>query len=231
MMRATSFCWPPAAAIFDMDGLMLDTERIYHRTFRKVGLELGYPLSDELLLATSGRTFQDGYRMLQESLGPDFPLASFQARWPVLWYADVAAHGIPRKPGLVELLDWLDEERIPKAVATSSYLEEAVFTLRASGLAERFATVVNGGEIVNGKPAPDIYLLAAARLEVNPAHCVAFEDSEPGVLAAAAAGMYTIMVPDTHQPSGEVAARAALVAPTLHEARLHLLALKQAGPQ
>ena len=230
-MTQASFVWPPAAAIFDMDGLMLDTERIYHRTFRKVGVELGYTLSDELLLATSGRTFADGYRMLQESLGSDFPLAAFQARWPVLWYEDVAVHGIPLKPGLVELLDWLDQERIPKAVATSSYVEEAEFSLRASGLTERFATVVTADEIVNGKPAPDIYLLAAERLQVNPARCLACEDSEPGALAAAAAGMYTIMVPDTHQPSAEVAAHAALVVPTLREALLHLIALKELAQQ
>lgn len=208
-----------AAAIFDMDGLMLDTERIYHRIWQVAGRELGYELSDELLLATTGRTFPDGYRLVQEACGPDFPMSAFQALWPVRWYDDVARNGIPQKPGLGELLDWVDEMGLAKAVATSTTREEALFTLRAGGIAHRFTTVVTGDQIVHGKPAPDIYLLAAARLGIEPARCVAFEDSEAGVLAAAAAGMYTIMVPDTQTPSPAVVARAAYVAPTLHEAR------------
>jgi HAD superfamily hydrolase (TIGR01509 family) len=208
-----------AAAIFDMDGLMLDTERIYQRIWQTAGRELGYELSAELMLATTGRTFLDGYRLVQEACGPDFPLSAFQALWPVRWHDDVAQNGIPQKPGLVELLDWVDEMGLVKAVATSTTRDEAHFTLRAGGVADRFTTVVTGDEIVHGKPAPDIYLLTAERLGIEPACCVAFEDSEAGVLAAAAAGMYTIMVPDTQTPSPTVAARAAYIAPTLHEAR------------
>lgn len=208
-----------AAAIFDMDGLMLDTERIYQRVWQATGCELGYELSDELMLATTGRTFLDGYRLVYEACGPDFPLSTFQTLWPVRWHDDVARNGIPQKPGLVELLDWVDEVGLVKAVATSTTRDEAIFTLRAGRIADRFTTVVTGDEIVHGKPAPDIYLLTAARLGIEPARCVAFEDSEAGVLAAAAAGMYTIMVPDTQTPSPAVTARAAYVAPTLHEAR------------
>ncbi|RIK42298.1 MAG: hypothetical protein DCC55_09295 [Chloroflexi bacterium] len=215
------------AAIFDMDGLMLDTERIYHRVWQAAGRELGYEISDETMLATTGRTFPDGYRLVQEACGPDFPMAVFQALWPVHWHDDVSRNGIPQKPGLLELLDWIDEIGLAKAVATSTTRDEALFTLRAGGIAHRFTTVVTGDQIVHGKPAPDIYLLTAERLGVEPARCVAFEDSEAGVLAAAAAGMYTIMVPDTKAPSPAVAARAAYVAPTLHEARALVLRLWQ----
>jgi beta-phosphoglucomutase-like phosphatase (HAD superfamily) len=205
------------AVIFDMDGLMLDTERIYHRTWRSAGAELGYHFSDKLLHGTTGRTFTDCYRWLQEQLGPDFPLARFQALWPHHWHHEVTQQGIPQKPGLVALLDWLETYQIPKAVATSTTHTEAHFTLRAGQIAGRFATVVTGDQITHGKPAPDIYLLAAARLGVDPTECMALEDSEAGVLAASAAGMYTVMVPDTKEPSPQVAAHAAHVFTTLHD--------------
>jgi HAD superfamily hydrolase (TIGR01509 family) len=216
-----------AAAIFDMDGLMLDTERIYQRVWQAAGRELGYVLSNELMLSTTGRTFPDCYRLVQEACGPNFPMSAFQALWPLRWHDDVARNGIPQKPGLLELLDWVDKMGLVKAVATSTTRDEAHFTLRAGGIADRFTTVVTGDEIVNGKPAPDIYLLTAARLGIEPARCVVFEDSEAGVLAAVAAGMFTIMVPDTQTPSPAVTARAAYVAPTLHEAQALLMRVWQ----
>lgn len=207
------------AVIFDMDGLMLDTERIYHITWRTAGRELGYHFSDALLLATTGRTFQDCYQLLLDTHGSDFPLQSFQGLWPVHWNRYVARNGIPQKPGLTQLLDLLETAQVPKAVATSTTHDEAHFTLRTGQIHKYFNIVVSGEQIKQGKPAPDIYLEAARRLGVDPQHCVALEDSEAGVLAAAAAGMYTIMVPDTKQPSVEVAARARHVFPTLNEAR------------
>lgn len=207
------------AVIFDMDGLMLDTERIYHHTWRIAGAELGYPFSDELLHGTTGRTFSDCYRLLRQTLGEGFPLTEFQQLWPRHWRRYVEQHGILQKPGLAELLDLLEEYAIPKAVATSTTYDEALFTLRAGGIADRFRVIVTGDQIKQGKPAPDIFLEAARRLQVTPQRCLALEDSEAGVLAATAAGMVTIMVPDTQQPSAAVAARARHVFPSLHEVR------------
>lgn len=207
------------AVIFDMDGLMLDTERIYHITWRSAGRELGYHFTDELLLSTTGRTFPDCYKLLQATFGAEFPLPTFQHLWPIHWNRYVARHGIPQKPGLTSLLDLLEARAVPKAVATSTTHEEAHFTLRSGQINRYFTIVVTGDQIMRGKPAPDIYLEAAQRLGVEPQNCIALEDSEAGVTAAAAAGMYTIMVPDTKQPSAEVAARAHHVFPTLHEAR------------
>jgi HAD superfamily hydrolase (TIGR01509 family) len=213
------------AVVFDMDGLMLDTERIYHSAFQAAGADLGYDFDEQLLLSTTGRTIPDCYWLIVEHFGPAFPLAVFEERWPHRWREEIARHGIPQKPGLIELLDWLDERQIPKAVATSTAWEDARFTLQSGGIAGRFALLVTGDQISNGKPAPDIYLLAAARLGIDPTRCAALEDSEAGVLAAATAGMTTIMVPDTQIPSPAVATRAALVAPSLHEAK-HWLAAR-----
>jgi HAD superfamily hydrolase (TIGR01509 family) len=217
---------PFQAVVFDMDGLMLDTERIYHHAFGVAGAELGYPVPESLLLATTGRTMPDVYRLFADHFGPTFPLETFKERWFTRWNEEVGRNGIPKKAGLCELLDWLEAQPIPKAVATSTAQEEARFTLRAGGIAGRFELVVSGDQITHGKPAPDIYLLAAQRLGIPPEACVALEDSEAGVLAATAAGMRTILVPDIKRPAPEVAARAALVAPSLHEAKAWLQALR-----
>lgn len=138
-----------------------------------------------------------------ERFGPEFPLPEFRVRWAELWRADVETSGIPTKPGLTELLSFLDEHRLPAAVATSSDQEYANFSLRAAGLEGRFDQVVTGDQVLNGKPAPDIYLESARRLGVLPQRCVAIEDSDAGVLAANAAGMITMMVPDLKAPSAE----------------------------
>jgi HAD superfamily hydrolase (TIGR01509 family) len=215
---------PVRAVVFDMDGLMLDTERIYHHAFGVAGAELGYEVPEALLLATTGRTMPDVYRLFAAHFGADFPLEAFKELWFTRWNEQVSREGIPQKAGLRDLLDWLEAQSIPKAVATSTAQEEARFTLRAGGIAERFAIIVSGDQITHGKPAPDIYLLAAQRLNIPPEECVALEDSEAGVLAATSAGMRTIMVPDIKQPAPEVAARAALIAPSLHEAQAWLQA-------
>ncbi|MDQ3250427.1 MAG: HAD family phosphatase [Chloroflexota bacterium] len=208
-----------SAVIFDMDGLMLDTERIYQVAWRSAGKTLGFHLSDAFLHTTTGRPAHDCHRLLREAHGQDFPLDQFVTVCALHWDDHVAAHGIALKPGLSELLDWLDERHIPKAVATSTAHAKALLSLRTAGLASRFEHIVGGDQIQNGKPAPDIFLAAAKRLDVNPARCLALEDSEAGVVAASTAGMMTIMVPDIKQPSAEIAARAYRVLPSLHDVR------------
>jgi len=145
--------------------------------------------------------------------------------WHVAYDAIVERDGIAIKPGLFELLDWLDAESIPKAVATSTRRDRAQAKLAQTGLLERFVALVGGNEITHGKPAPDIFLLAAQRLDHAPDTIVVFEDSEPGVRAALAAGMTPIMVPDLHPPSDDLLALAPLVVPSLAHAQAHLAPL------
>ena len=128
------------------------------------------------------------------------------------------AGGIALKPGLVELLEYLALHEIPAAVATSSDREYAGFSLKAAGLDERrFALVVTGDEVENGKPAPDIYLEALRRLGVKPARSLALEDSDAGILAAARAGMISVLVPDLKPPSPAAREAAFRVLTSLHE--------------
>lgn len=196
--------YPIEAVIFDMDGLMIDTEPIYKRALQKAAAELGYHLSDEFAFTLIGLSNPACRNAIAGHLGPGFPLDEYWKRWPELWREEAEEHGIAKKPGLDELLSCLKDRGTPMAIATSSSRPQTEFSLRVSGLSFPFDHIVTGDQIENGKPAPDIFLEASRRLDVSPDRCLALEDSENGVRAAHSAGMVTIMVPDLKQPSDEV---------------------------
>lgn len=207
------------AVVLDMDGLMLDTESIYKRAWQNAAAECGYILDDDFYLTLIGQPNPACETAILERFGLKFPLLEFRVRWSELWQAEVENSGIPTKPGLAELLSFLDEYRVPTAVATSSDRKYATLSLRMAGLEERFSEIVTGDQVANGKPAPDIYLESARRLSVSPQHCVAIEDSDAGVLAASAAGMITLMVPDLKAPSAQARSAAFSVLASLLDAR------------
>ena len=203
------------AVIFDMDGLMLDTEPIYKRAWQASAAELGCDLDDGFYAQFVGRPNDACERLLLERFGAEFPLDRFRARWRELWDTDAEANGIRTKPGLVELLTVLDTLGLPFAIATSSEAEETAFCLRAAGLDGRFPVRVTRDQIAHGKPAPDIYLEAARRLQIDPAQCVALEDSEAGILSASRAGMVPLLIPDGAPPSAGARNTAFRVVPSL----------------
>jgi HAD superfamily hydrolase (TIGR01509 family) len=206
----------PAAVIFDMDGLMLDTEPISHRAWWRAAGSLGVAIDDALLARMIGRNYRDCERLIRESLGPDAPVEAMMREWHRC-YDEALADGIPVKPGLPDLLDWLERQAVPRAVATSTRRQRALAKLSATRMVERFDAIVAGDEVPNGKPAPDIFLCAAARLAVTPQRCLVLEDSEPGVRAAIAAGMTPVLVPDLLPPSASLLAAGVRVAASLHE--------------
>ena len=205
---------------------MLDTEPLYKTAWQRAAADLGYALDDSFYLRLVGRSIADGEAELVHRFGPSFPLAEFQGRWPELWRTRVEVDGVPTKPGLPELLAWVAERQIPIAVATSSDRAYTTFSLGHAGLAGRFATVVTGDEVAHGKPAPDIYLEAARRLGVDPAHAIAIEDSDAGTLAARRAGMSVLLIPDLKAPSAEATAAACRVLGSLFEARAFIASLQ-----
>jgi beta-phosphoglucomutase len=220
---------PVVAVILDMDGLMVDTEPLYQEAWQQAASELGYHLDDALYARFVGRPTDDCERILVEEFGASFPLQAFQNRWPGLWLEQVERRGVQTKPGLRELLAFVADQHLPAAVATSSTAAYAEVTLRHAGLADRFAVVVSGDQVVRGKPAPDIYLEAARRLGVSATNCVALEDSEAGIRAVAQAGMIGVLVP--HWPASPEAVRAAFrVVETLHEAHHVLASLMSVNP-
>jgi beta-phosphoglucomutase len=207
------------AVVFDMDGLMIDTERVYRAAWQQACAELGFVLDDASYALMIGRPTGDCEGEIVRLFGPEFPVAQFHERWPALWRLLVPPEGIARKHGLDTLLAFARQQRLATAVATSTYADDAEFCLRSAGLAGRFDTIVTGDQVAQGKPAPDIYLEAARRLGVHPAECVALEDSDAGVLAASAAGMIPICVPDLTKPSDVTTRTAACVVGSLLEAR------------
>jgi len=208
--------------IFDMDGLMLDTERLAPQAWHDAKEALGVDFDMSLLDAMVGRNYQDCRALILERHGASFPTDRLMDAWHVAYDAIVARDGIAIKHGLFDLLDWLEQAHIPKAVATSTRRSRAMAKLESAGLASRFAALVGGDEIARGKPAPDIFLRAAERLGVQPASCVVLEDSAPGIRAALAAGMTPIMVPDQHQPAPDILASGTLVLPSLAHVQVHL---------
>jgi HAD superfamily hydrolase (TIGR01509 family) len=210
--------------VFDMDGLMLDTEPLYKAAWQRASAELGYKLDDPSYLKLVGRPTEECYQDLRAQFGERFPFDVFRSRWAELW-RDAADEGIPTKPGLHELLAFIEERGLPAAVATSSDVDYASFSLQQAGLAHRFDVVVTGDQVARGKPAPDIYLEAARRLGVEPQCCIALEDSEAGIVAAAAAGMVALLVPDLTRPSAVAVQAAYRVCDSLRDARDVVVAL------
>jgi HAD superfamily hydrolase (TIGR01509 family) len=188
--------------IFDMDGLMLDTEPIYRKSMQQAAVELGYDITDQLQNRLFGRSISDWRTTLSQISGEDYP--QFSKRSRQIWEQYVQEVGVAQKSGLVDLLNQMDQDSLRKDIATSSSKPDALLCL--GELARRFEVIVTGDEVKQGKPAPDIFLLAAQRLTISPEHCLVLEDSESGAQAALAAGMSVIIVPDLHPPSNELVA-------------------------
>jgi HAD superfamily hydrolase (TIGR01509 family) len=210
---------PPkiAAVIFDMDGTMFDTEAMYQRGMARAGAELGYDIHHGIYLGTVGLP-EIGWRThLRNTFGPDFPLDEIARRTVDNVHAELERDGLPIKPGLLALLSDLDDKRIPCAIASSSKRKTIQRNLGLSGLQDRFPVIVGGEEVQHGKPAPDIFLEAARRLNIRPANCMVLEDSNAGIRAAHAAGMVAVMIPDLIPPSDELRLLARVVLPSLFE--------------
>jgi len=216
----------PSALIFDMDGLMLDSEPLYQAAWQAAAQELGYVLDAELYLSLVGRSSAEADRTFTQIFGDQFPVATFNQRWEWHWQALLQQQGVALQPGLLPLLDWVEQRALPKAVGTSSNTAEADQCLTLAGIRDRFATVVTVDQVAAGKPAPDIFLLAAQRLGVPSHRCLVLEDSNAGVQAAQAAGMAVVMVPDLQTPTTASRAIAQHIFASLQEALTWLQSLE-----
>lgn len=206
-----------AAVIFDMDGLMFDTEVVARMAWRKALADHGLQIGDEAYIQIVGRTQQDTTRILREVLGDELPVEEIRARKIAHLEAHLEQHGVPLKPGLAALLDELDELRLPRAVASSTYRAIVERRLAVTGLRQRFHAVVGGDQVAQGKPAPDIYLAAREQLGVPAEGCLVLEDSAAGIQAAHAAGMIPVLVPDLVPSAAATVALAYRVVASLSE--------------
>ena len=204
----------PAAVIFDMDGLIFDTEALYQQAFLAASFSGGHDLPLDLIQRTIGVPWAKSRELLREDLGVAFPMDQYFNEM-VDQFDRLAATQLRLKPGVLELLDLLDQLEMPRGIATSSAHETVQAHLCAHGLADRFHAVIGHGDYPASKPAPDPFLTAARRLGVDPALCLALEDSHNGVRSAAA-GMMTFMVPDLLRPTPEIQALCMGVVGDLH---------------
>lgn len=194
---------PLAGIVFDMDGLMYDTERIIMEAWNKTGEEMGYGPLGFHIFHTLGMSRTGRKEYFLRELGEDFPYDEFQERYAAETYRRTAS-SVPIKAGLYELLDFLKKEGYLTAVATSSSRESAHRKLKSSHLENYFDVLVCGDMVKKAKPDPEIYTIACEKLKNPPELLLALEDSKNGLKSALAAGMKAIMIPDLIKDCPEV---------------------------
>jgi HAD superfamily hydrolase (TIGR01509 family) len=217
-MTMPRFC----VAVFDMDGLLLDSERPIRDAWMVATREFGVSISDTDYLSVVGRNEVDSRAGLQALLGEAVPYDAVRARAGVLIAEALGADGYAVKAGVVGLLEALRARGVTCVVASSTNHDEVERRLAHAGLAGYFSAMSGGDEVRRGKPHPDLFLLAAERAGHDPSHCLVFEDSEHGARGAIAAGMSVVIVPDLKSPSDDAVAASVAVLASLHDAQVHV---------
>lgn len=197
---------PVRGVLFDMDGVILDTEKLYCRFWREAAQALGYPMTVEQALGLRSLNAQAGQEKLESYFGPGVSREAMKNKRVELMDAYVAAHGVEAKAGAGELLAALKSSGIRIAITTSSPMDRVKRYLEPLGLLEPFDCLCSGHDVPHGKPEPDIYLHGAACLGLAPEECLAIEDSYAGVLSASRAGCLTVLIPDLDEPTPEILA-------------------------
>lgn len=204
-------------AIFDMDGLMFDTEKIYRHVWDHLPVEFGFDVCSGLGEAVCGTSGEDLKRIVRAHL-PKIDAEAFMDAGYDRVHDTVMAVQPDEKPGLHEIIRYLKARGMKLAVASGSPQEIIEINLKRAGLTEAFDAVISGFSVPHGKPAPDIFLESARRIGCDPKECYVFEDGANGIRAGAAAGCVTVMIPDLTAPDEELKTLCAAVFPTLLDA-------------
>lgn len=210
------------AVIFDMDGVLIDTEKWLNKYWRMAAAEAGFDMKPEEALAIRSLAGKYASAYLQGIYGAGFSYWTIRERRKELMKEHIATHGIDKKPGVDEILDYLSGRGIKTAVATATDPVRAKDYLTKIGVYDKFDRIICATMVENGKPKPDIYLYACEQIGEQPQDCIAVEDSPNGVRAAVEAGLRTIMVPDLTKPDEETAELIAAEADSLFDIILML---------
>ncbi|MCP4075406.1 MAG: HAD family phosphatase [Gammaproteobacteria bacterium] len=189
------------AIIFDMDGLLLDSEIIGLKTFQQTCEEFNLEDKTDLFIQCIGTNSEATKNILSNGLGLEVDFVTFWGICRSKYHAETKTKAIPLKQGVIDLLQHIKSLQLPVAVATSTHTEFALTKLGNAGIVDFFDMVIGGEQVRNSKPKPDIYLKAVEQLNVEPSNCLALEDSENGVKSALAAGLTVIQIPDLVTPS------------------------------
>lgn len=210
------------AVVFDMDGVIFDSERLVTACWTQVAAKRGIPDMEAACRDCLGIDAPGTKRIMMERYGEDFPYEVFQQEASELFRMQTSGGKLPVKEGVREILPWLHEKGLKVALATSTREEIVRQELKEAGLLSFFDQIICGDMVSNGKPAPDIYLRACEAVGVRPEDAFAVEDSFNGIRAASRAGMHPIMVPDMVMPDEEIRGLACVVLSSLIEARKYI---------
>lgn len=191
-------------AVFDMDGLMFDSEKLVYENWKTMLTELGFDYNIEIFKNTIGLRTDETKRYYNSLYTSGFDYDELKVRSRKMFFDRIEKEGVPIKKGLFELLDFLKENKIKMAVATSTSRQSCERMLKKSGVFPYFDEIVCGDDVTHGKPNPEVFLKASEKLGAEPESCIALEDSINGIKSAYSAGMTAIMVPDFLQPTDEI---------------------------
>ncbi len=194
------------AIVFDMDGLLFDSERIVQRSWEEAGNQLGLEHMGETIYHTLGMNLAGRNHYFRNTIAKDFPCEEFAKQARIWFYKIVNEEGLPMKNGARKLLEYGKANEYRMAIATSSRREYALKNLKAAKIYDFFDAGVFGDMVQHAKPDPEIYLKACDSIGAAPANCIALEDAPAGIRAAYAAGMKPIMIPDLVAPTPEIEA-------------------------
>ena len=190
--------------LFDMDGVILDTEKLYTRFWQEAANALGYPMTKEQAMGLRSLNREFGAAKMQSYFDVPVNYEEVRNKRIELMNAFIEKEGVELKPGIRELLAYLKEKGIRTAIATSSPIERTEKYLNSVGLTGAFDKLISGYMVKRGKPEPDIYELAAKEIGLTPQECLAIEDSPSGLLSASRANCYPVMIPDQDMPTPEI---------------------------
>ena len=192
------------AVIFDMDGVLIDTEKHYHAAWCEAARMAGFDFKSEHALMLRSCDAQLASKIMKDIFGEGFDYFAIREVRRRLVAERLERYGLEKKPGIDEILDFLHEKGIKRAVATATPLELTLQHLEKIGVKDKFDKIVSAKQVEHGKPAPDVYLYACEQIGEKPCDCIAVEDSPNGIKSAYAAGCRPVMVPDLTLPDEEV---------------------------